>query len=490
MASENKLSSLTVERHSLAGFLKHPDIFAEVDGFLNEYDYSSKVNQTIFSIIRQNLLNQKPVDAIIVGEKIKQLGISFEIDIFSYLEALSSSQITAKAGVEACKQLVKLRVRRELVETSNEIKEYVVKTTEENTEKILAECDQIYNRKISSYENSLNPIDLFDGVEEIMTERGKNNIQEMGFATPYPYFNRILGGLRNGNVYCFCSRAGCGKSTILNDLVYKTCLINNSKALILDTENLTDDIRFRLISGITQIPCWWLETGNYIKNPAYVKAYKEKLPLINKLKKSVYHIQVSGRTTDEVISLIRRWYLKNVGRGGKCIVVYDYIKLTGENDNNKKEYQLIGDKVNRLKELSVELNVPLLTANQLNRSAENGVDDSSAISQSDRLSWFSTFVGIFRRKTLEEIGEDGLEFGTHKMIITKSRFQGKENFGHVNLVKIPTKGKKAVYKENFISFNIDNFNVEERGNLSDIVAKKKEILDLKQDNIESDGSIE
>ena len=53
----------------------------------------------------------------------------------------------------------------------------------------------------------------------------------------------------------------------------------------------------------------------------------------------------------------------------------------------------------------MEVNAPMLTAMQLNRSAEgrNRVDDSSAISLSDRLQWFAAFVGIFRQKDEEEL---------------------------------------------------------------------------------------
>ena len=160
-----------------------------------------------------------------------------------------------------------------------------------------------------------------------------------------------------------------------------------------------------------------------------------------------------------------------MGRGNPCVVIYDYIKLTGESDKNKQEYQLIGDKVNSLKELCSELNIPILTACQLNRSAENGVDDSSAISQSDRLQWFASFVGIFRRKTVEEIADDGEEFGSHKLIPLATRFQGKDSAGHHDLVRIK-EGKKIKYAPNYVSFNILNFNVEEKGTLEDIISAR------------------
>jgi hypothetical protein len=128
----------------------------------------------------------------------------------------------------------------------------------------------------------------------------------------------------------------------------------------------------------------------------------------------------------------------------------------------------------------------------LNRSAENGTDDSSAIAQSDRLQWFAAYVGIFRRKTLEEQAEDGINFGTHKMIELAARYQGKNAHGHSDLVKVKD-GNQWKYKKNFISFNVQNFNVQEKGSLQDIIDAKAgvkvDIFDRDYKEEESDGDL-
>ena len=244
-------------------------------------------------------------------------------------------------------------------------------------------------------------------------------------------------------------------------------------------------MKFRIASSITGISVWHLETGNWKKNGQLYKKFEESKAAIKSVSNQVDHLQVAGKPIEEIISIVKRWYFSKVGRGNPCVIIYDYIKLTGESDKNKQEYQLIGDKVNSLKQLSLELNVPILTACQLNRSAENGVDDSSAISQSDRLQWYASYVAIFRRKTVEEIAEDGQEFGSHKMIPLATRFQGRDSQGHHDLVRIQD-GRSVRYQPNFISFNIANFNVEERGTLSEIVQARSLRPDL---NDSEDGEV-
>ena len=191
-----------------------------------------------------------------------------------------------------------------------------------------------------------------------------------------------------------------------------------------------------------------------------------------------HHLKVGNKSTSEILSIARRWYYSKVGRGGKAIITYDYLKMTGEGVSESwKEYQLIGDKTDKLKKLGEELNCVVLTSTQMNRSGESQnkkvgsfSDDSSAIALSDRLQWFASYVGIFRRKTIEEIAEDGEDWGTHKLVTTASRFQGKEAAGHVDLIERNIDGEKK-FVSNYISFDVKNFNVEEKGSLDALVKK-------------------
>jgi hypothetical protein len=196
---------------------------------------------------------------------------------------------------------------------------------------------------------------------------------------------------------------------------------------------------------------------------------------------------VARKKTEEITSLIQRWYYGEVGRGNPAIVVYDYIKLTGESDGNKQEYQLIGEKVDKLKECHLRLNIPLLTACQLNRSAEGGTDDSSAIAQSDRLQWFASQVGIFRRKTIEEQAEDGVQFGTHKYIELATRYQGKNARGHSNLVRVVDDRGRVTYKPNFINYKVENFQVSECGTLENIVNARNVDVNVFENENQEDG---
>jgi len=467
------ISSLKIERHVLGGLLKYPEVFFDVDKFVTTSDFVSKEHYVIYSTIKDILSSGRKLDKTLLAHQIKNLGVSFksEVDIFNYIEDISFTQIKKEALIEACKELCKIRIRRELDETADKLKDFVKTNGHKDADSIVTEADQIYNNKIQEYSKLNEPEALFDGIEDLINERGLDPQDEMGLKTPYDNFNTMFGGIRKGNIYAWVSRPKHGKSTILSHLATEMSVINECPALILDTEMSTVDVQFRIASAVTGIPVWYLETGQWRKNEDMVKRFEDNKERFYQAKRNVMHMTVAGKPIQEICSIVRRWYYTHVGRGNNCVVVYDYIKLTGEKDNNKKEYELIGEKVNTLKELTLELEIPLLTACQLNRSAESGVDDSSAIAQSDRLQWFASFVAIFRRKSPEEISEEGREFGTHKLIPLATRFQGREAQGHTDLVRV-AEGNRYKYVPNFINYNIENFSVSEHGTLQTITENR------------------
>ena len=490
--------SIQVERHVLSGLIKYQNLFAEVDIFLNDTDFFNDVHSTIYSVYKSITNKGEKVDKVLLAEKIKNLGISFkdDINIFDYIENLAFSQITEEATMTACKELMKLRIRREIIQTADKLKSFVTKNGEDAIDKIISEADAIYNNKISSYISNDEPINLFEGIEDIVEELGNNPREDVGLITGYPEFNRLYGGLKNGNIYAIVSRPGQGKSTWINDMCFNVAKNpkNKVKTLILDTEMQTFDIQLRMVSSISDVPMWYLETGNWRKNEDMTRKVRAAWSHVKNYEH--YHYHVGNKNIDQICSMIRRWYLSKVGRGNQALIAYDYIKLTGEKvGQNWAEHQAIGDKIDKLKRISEEINCPIITAIQLNRTGENFnrnasavVDDSSAISLSDRLQWFASFVAIFRRKTLDELALDGQQFGTHKLIPTKTRFQGREAAGHQDLVRRLDATGKESWSQNYLNYNVQNFKIEERGSLHDIATRQREQYQL-NDQSTNDGEL-
>jgi len=476
------LFSLKIEKHVLGGLIKYPSLALEVSGFLTENDFSEQVHQVIFSVLTKLVFAQKNVDKVLLAQSIKALGISFkdDINVFDYIESLSFTQINEQGTLDAAKELLNLRIKRDIVDAADRIRLTVLQSKDENIDSLISKTDSIYNNKIRSFSVLDEPTDVFIEAEALIEEKANNPIEEIGFPTMFPEFNRLYGGLRNGNVYAVCSRAGQGKTTWLDNILFGVSKLSNFRipVLILDTEMFTCDIQMRMVSAISTVPMWFLETGQWKRNPEMFAAVRKALKEIREQKYTFQHLHVGNRSVEQVENIARRWYFTKVGRGRPAVIGYDYLKMTERLGQNWAEHQAIGEKVDKFKRLAEELDVPFFTAMQLNRQGENQnrqskdvIDDSSVFALSDRLQWFGTWVAIFRRKTVDEIEEDGEEFGTHKLITTKARFQGKDAPGHQDLLVKPTEDGKKKYVNNFINYEVVNFKVNEKGSLKDIIRK-------------------
>lgn len=478
--------SIEVERHVIGGLLKNPQVFPEVERFLSEKDFYNDLHCALFCLCRDILTSGKQLDKVILAQRVKDAGVSFneDINIFQYIDAIARTQINEKGVIEASKELLKIRIRRDLFSTAGSVQKYLKGCGDEDIDKIIAETDALYNEKIKSYELEDDPVELCDGLEDMVEELGNNPVEETGFKTEFNLFNEIFGGLKSSNLYAIVSRPSHGKSTFLNQMAQKVSEINGVKSLYLDTEMTTQEQQFRLISSISGVPLWYIETGNWRKNPEYTQ--KTRAAFAQLKRSGVYHIHIGNKNIEQICSLVRRWFFKHVGRGNRCLICYDYVKLTGESvGQNWAEYQAIGEKIDKLKKLSEELDSPIFTAMQMNRSGESHnkrasdiSDDASAIALSDRLQWFASFVAIFRRKTIDEIEIDGEEFGTHKLIPLKTRWQGRDARGHHDLIKRTFPDGKEAWVNNYLNFSVENFKVTETGSLSDIISAQSEVFEL------------
>ncbi len=193
----------------------------------------------------------------------------------------------------------------------------------------------------------------------------------------------------------------------------------------------------------------------------------------------ILYQNVAGTPSEEMCSLLKRIYYAEVGRGNPMIFSFDYIKSDFNNMGKAGDWQLVAKLVHNFKQtIHRELcfdgkpTVAMFTSVQANRAGIIGnkkgdqvIDDESTVSLSDQISQFVSHLFILRHKTIDEIVDEGEQFGTHKLICRAARHLGEDPFGHLNPVEMPDGSKK----NNFINLEFDNFNVTDRGDLRDIV---------------------
>jgi replicative DNA helicase len=493
--------SYDLETQLLAGLIKYPDRYAEVASFISEKDFwseSSKINRTIFSVLKQAIDNGEAIDDVVIGQRVKNYGISFEDNInpADYIESLSLKKLSADSIISVAKELKKYTIRREIALCGAQINKTMKSMSPSSDYSTIVEtADKLYNDQINLYETGADqPQNIFDEMEALVEERGNNPVGEFGFAGPHPKLQEMYGSLlRPGNITVIVARSGVGKTQFCLDFTTKVSEQYSVPVLHFDNGEMSkEELIFRQCSAMTQVPMHLLESGNWRKaGTEIVSRVRSAWDTLRSRYKKLYYYNVGGMNVDSQISVLKRFYYSRVGRGNQLIFSFDYIKTTSESNGNKTEWQIVGEMVDKYKKcIQKDIKsdngpcISMMTSVQSNRAgivtnkmAANVTDDESIVSLSDRITQFSSHMFILRNKTFDELqNESG--YGTHKFINVKARHLGKDIAGAINPVKMPD----GSLKKNFVNLEIANFCVTEKGDLRDIVDSTSANATVAQDS--------
>ncbi len=478
-----------LEHHLLSGLLRKPDEYLQIQAFFSEQDIyaeDSLLRQSIFSLIKRAVENGESVDATIIAQRLESIGMKFDEDlpVGKFIESLALRNVPDGSVYKTAIELKKLSERRKTItamgKAIDKLKNLSRSAPISEVQEII---DQEVNSQISQIDSGENkPENIYDDIDTLIEERGNNPIRDFGMMGPYKRVNEIYGSLvRPGNITVFVARAKMGKTTLALD--YTTAISDKYNVPVLHFDNgemSKEELQFRQAAALTGVPLYLLETGQWRQAGAeIVKKVRDGLARAKKLK--FYYYCVGGMSADDMTTIAKRFYYSVVGRGKQMIISFDYLKTTGQLTGNLQEWQLLGEIVDKFKKLIqkdilFEKNpmISLFTSVQSNRSGivankktDQIVDDESIVGGSDRIIQFCSHLAILRKKTTDELLEDGEEFGTHKLIFRAARHLGADTAGHLEPVKIADQ-----LRDNFINLKIKNFHVEECGDLRDIAARK------------------
>ena len=256
------------------------------------------------------------------------------------------------------------------------------------------------------------PLDVADGLAEWIEERRDNRVEMTGISTGYPILDKQIDGMIPGTIMFIAARKKMGKSALLTNIAAYDAYKLRIPTLYIDTEMSFNQFRSRLVAGMAGVKERTIIHGGY-SEIEYDHIVRRCLKLV--AEGILFHEYMPGYTVEKLVALCKKFKLKhNIG-----LIVFDYLKEPGigsSSDKQRKEYQILGDVATRLKDLAGELNVPVLSAVQLNRAND--------IADSDKIARYADIIAHWGKKELEEIEAGGYQGGTHKLMIKDTRRGG------------------------------------------------------------------
>jgi replicative DNA helicase len=440
------LSDPSAERAVLSILFKYGDsAYLEISDLLSENSFTIDSNKYIYQCVKKicETSQTNSIDIASVYSVAKDLGLDTILNKKEetlHLKAIIDFPANKDNGLKFAAKIKKLEIARklhkELEVAQNKLSE--VSGSESITNILGIAEDTVLNFSSSLNDNDNNPAHISDGLQDYINHLIENPISQVGISTGFPaYDNAIGGGLRKSTINVIAARPKTGKTLLADNMGFHIANKLKIPVLNMDTEMTKEDHINRLIAMMTEVEINKIETGKF--NDSIVIADKVNKAVGDLKDTPLYYKSIAGKPFEEQLALMRRWIMKEVGLNSDgtakpCVVFYDYLKLMDSAgiSQDMKEYQVLGFMMTSLHNFACKFQIPIVAFVQLNRDGITKESTDTA-SGSDRIIWLCSNFTIFKRKSDEEIAEDGANGGNRKLIPVISRHgAGIEENDYIN----------------------------------------------------------
>ena len=484
------LSDPSAERALLSAICKYGDeVYSDVSDLITETSFTIHSNKVIYNCIKYILESHSnpTIDIGLLYSAAKDLGLDHVLNTkeeTQHLKAILDFPAKKDNCILFATKIKKLEIARKLHEELGNMQDKLLEVSgSESITNILGIAEDgifEFGSKLSDTENA--PAHVSSGLDDYITNLLENPIKQVGISTGFPvYDSAIGGGLRKSTINVIAARPKTGKTLLADNMGFYIANKLKIPVLNLDTEMTKEDHINRLLAMITELEIGKIETGSFTDSTVMHSKVEDAIRMLKDT--PLYYKPIPGKPFDEQLSIMKRWIVKEVGlntdgTAKQCVIFYDYLKLmdSAGMSQDMKEYQVLGFMMTSLHNFACKYQIPIVAFVQLNRDGITKETTDTA-SGSDRIIWLCSNFTIFKRKTDEEIAEDGTNAGNRKLIPVISRHgPGIEDNDYINC---HMKGWCAKIVEGKTRIEIANgFNGQCDDNKFNISASENEEIDF------------
>jgi len=221
-------------------------------------------------------------------------------------------------------------------------------------------------RKFRETKTTADRKDSFDRIQRNLEEAhlgtGIN-----GLPTGLNDLDRILGGMRGGQLITIASRPGMGKTTVAANACQNLAVNHGVPVAFFSLEMTDDELNARMSASMSDVNLHNFYSHQYSEEERL--AAMQRMAVSNP-KLYAAPIMIEPRS-DITINGIRAEARRMVHRNDVQLVVVDYLQLVGTNSRGGNRVVEVGQISRGLKSMAMELDVPVIALAQLNRQIEN-----------------------------------------------------------------------------------------------------------------------
>lgn len=356
--------AVDLEEAVLGALMLEQNALTTVIDILDASVFYKETHQVIYGAIHRLFAKSEPIDILTVTNELKSSG-ELELVGGAYFITQLTNRVASTANIEYHARIISQKfIQRELIRISSEI----IKDAFEDTTDVFDLLDRAEKNLFAVSENnfrrdydSMQSL-VKDAISDIQAARDhEGNLR--GIPSGFTDLDRITSGWQKSDLIILAARPGMGKTAFVLSMARNIAVDFNIPVAVFSLEMSSIQLVTRLISSETQLSADKLKKGN-------LESYEwEQLNAkIGKLVDAPLFIDdTPALTIFELRAKCRRLKAQH----NIQMIIIDYIQLmSGGNDNKGNREQEISTISRSLKALAKELNVPIITLSQLNRSVE------------------------------------------------------------------------------------------------------------------------
>lgn len=362
------------EKSVLGAILIDKDAIIAVSEKLRPADFYNDNNNFIYEAMLALYEERKPIDLLTLSEQLKKLKKLKYVES-GYLTDLVEEVPTAANVLSYAKIVREDATKRNLIKAGVEIAELGYGVDKEVSEILNTAESAIFQISQGNVNKSFVAIketltSSFDRIDELQKTGGGMRGVQTGFAD----LDNLLSGMQKSNLIILAARPGQGKTALVLNMAQHIAVKDKKGVGIFSLEMSNEELVDRMLVAQSDVDAWRLKTGRLSEDD-----FSKLSDAMGQLAESpIYIDDTPGLNLNEMRSKARRLQMEH---NDLSLIVVDYLQLVNPGKSYESRVQEVSMVSQSLKNLARELNVPVLSASQLNRSVENrGADRKPQLS--------------------------------------------------------------------------------------------------------------
>ncbi len=355
--------NIEAEKSVLAAMILDPEILDEAFLMVRKESFYRPSHQKIFQAIYELHLESIPVDQISLAERLNAKGELEAIGGRSYIIEIANNSFALAHWRYHAQIINRQNLLRRLIEAATKISALSYDAPD-NTEEIVEEAEKlIFNVTDKEVQSSFRSLgDLMTDSLKMIDELANQKKHIQGVPTGFESIDRILSGMRGGDLLVLAARPGIGKTSFALNVAVNAAKQGTSVAFF-SLEMPSEQLIQRIMCTEARVNLKKMRTGTL--NPA---DWQQLVKACNTLSKLDFFIDDSSALSVMELRAKARRQLHNAGEG---LIVVDYLQLMESHTGSRDRHLEVAEFSRGLKVLAKELNVPIIALSQLSRRVDD-----------------------------------------------------------------------------------------------------------------------